>query len=30
MAGVGLAKANDMAKFWSGLTKIAVKNEHIN
>lgn len=24
---VNIAKANDMAKFWQGLTKIAVKNE---
>jgi hypothetical protein len=25
-----IGKANDMAKFWSGLSQIAVKNDFIN
>jgi hypothetical protein len=30
MQGVGIGRANDMASFWAGLTKMAAKNERIN
>jgi hypothetical protein len=30
MDGVGLARSNTMAAFWADLTKLAVKNEHLN
>lgn len=29
MQGVGVGRKNDMADFWAGLTKIAVRNEMI-
>jgi hypothetical protein len=30
MQGVGVGRKNDMADFWAGLTKMAVKNEMLN
>lgn len=30
MKGVGLGRDNQMANFWADLTKMAVKNQHLN